>query len=73
MLKSIETAVFWQSSCTISRTFSVGLLKNPISSTKFYIFKSGNLVEENLMYQQLQKLLGENFSHKSLSGKFEEI
>ena len=53
MLKSTEPAGFWQCSCTVQRTFP------ELSNFKYQIFcleASGNLVEENMMYQHLNSI-----------------
>jgi len=65
MLKSTEPDSFWYYSCTAERTCFNWVIKNQI----FYFQVNGNLLEENIKYQQLQKICRE----KLFSGKVKEI
>jgi len=58
MLKSAELAGFWKCPCTY-RTFFSLVIKNQISSSKFLFQVYGNMLQENIMYQQLQKICRE--------------
>jgi len=52
-----------------SLAYFLSWVRNQIPSTKFTVFKSGNKVKENRMYQQLQKIYRRKFVAQ-FSGKF---
>ena len=59
MLKNSEPAGFRQYACTPQRTFSQLGIEPNFNYQLFYFQISGNLVEENIEYKQLQKICRE--------------